>query len=125
NFTVTGTKNFAMADPADSSKAIYYAALEGPEAGTYYRGTAKTVNGKVVIQLPGYFSRITETERMTVQLTPVGAYGQVFVAERSPEQIVIKTAKGSDDVEFDYFVQGVRKGYLDYKVERSNDLPRN
>jgi hypothetical protein len=123
NFTVTGTKNFAMPDPADASKAIYYAALEGPEAGTYYRGTAKTVNGEVVIKMPGFFSRITENERMTVQLTPVGAFGQVYVAERSPEQIVIRTAKGADDVEFDYFVQGVRKGYLDYKVERSNDLP--
>jgi hypothetical protein len=124
NFTVTGTKNFAMPDPADAKKAIYYAALEGPEAGTYYRGTVKIVNGEAVIKLPGYFTRITEVERMTVQLTPVGAPGQLYVAERSPERIVIKTAKGTEDIEFDYLVQGVRKGYLNYEVVRDNNLPK-
>lgn len=124
NFTVTGVKNFAMPDPADASKAIYYTSLEGPEAGTYYRGTAKTVNGEITIKLPGYFTRITESERMTVQLTPIGAYGQIYVARRSPDQIVVKAAKGAEDVEFDYFVQGVRKGYLDYQAVRENNLPR-
>lgn len=122
NLTVTGTKNFAMPDPADKSKALYYVALEGPEAGTYFRGTAKTVNGEVTIELPGYFSRITENERMTVQLTAVGKAGQLFVAEKSAEKLVIKVAEGSEDLEFDYLVQGIRKGYLDYEVERENKL---
>ena len=124
NFTVTGTKSFAMPDPADETKAIYYAALEGPEAGTYFRGTAKTVNGEATIELPGYFARITEKDRMTVQITPVGAPGQLYVAEKTPEHLVIKVAKGSEDAEFDYFVQGVRKGYLDFQVERENKLPK-
>jgi hypothetical protein len=125
NFTVTGVKNFAMPDPANAEKAIYYASLEGPEAGTYFRGTAKTVNGEAVIDLPGFFSRITEKERMTVQLTPVGAPGQLYIAEKTPEKVVIKVAgENAKDLEFDYFVQGVRKGYLDYQVERVNNLPK-
>jgi hypothetical protein len=124
NFTVTGVKSFAMVDPENDKKAIYYAALEGPEAGTYYRGTAKTSGGSVTIELPGFFSRITEQERMTVQITPVGAPGQAYVAEKTPEHLVIKVADGAADLEFDYFVQGVRKGYLDFKVERDNDLPK-
>lgn len=123
NFTVTGTKNFAVVDPGDSKKALYYTALEGPEAGTYYRGTATTVNGEVVIELPGYFTRLTESERMTVQLTPVGSWGQVYVAEKTPEKLVIKVAEGTKDLKFDYFVQGVRKGYLDYEVERAGAFP--
>jgi len=61
---------------------------------------------------------------MTVQLTPVGAPGQLYVAEKSPEKLVIRVAKGSDDLEFDYLVQGIRLGYSDFKVERSNDLPK-
>lgn len=122
SLTVTGTKNFGVVDPADSSKAIYFSALEGPEAGTYYRGTAKTVNGEAVIKMPGHFARMTENERMTVQLTPVGAPGQLYVASRTPEQIVIRVAEGVTDVEFDYLVQGVRRGYLDFQVERENDL---
>jgi len=123
SFTVTGTKNFAVVDPADAKTALYYTALEGPEAGTYFRGSAKTVNGEVVIELPGYFSRLTENERMTVQLTPVGAPGQLYVATKSPEKLVIKVAQGSTDLEFDYLVQGVRKGYLDYEVERAGAFP--
>lgn len=123
NFTVSGVKNFATVDPANSKQALYYTALEGPEAGTYFRGTAKTVNGEVVIELPGYFARLTEKERMTVQLTPIGAPGQLYVATKSPEKLVIKVAKGSDDLEFDYLVQGVRKGYLNYEVERAGAFP--
>ncbi|HEX6083977.1 MAG TPA: hypothetical protein VF266_05600 [Thermoanaerobaculia bacterium] len=123
NFTVSGVKNFAVVDPANENQALYYTALEGPEAGTYYRGTAKTVNGEVVIELPGYFSRLTENERMTVQLTPVGAPGQLYVASKSAEKLVIKVANGSTDLEFDYLVQGVRKGYLGYEVEREGAFP--
>jgi len=125
NFTVTGVKNFAVPDPADAKRAIYYASLEGPEAGTYFRGTAKTVNGEAVIELPGYFSRITEKERMTVQLTPVGGPGLVYITSKTPERVTIKCSQNCEnEVEFDYLVQGVRKGYLDFQVERANDLPK-
>jgi hypothetical protein len=124
NFTVTGTKQFAMEDPADPTRAIHYVALEGPEAGTYVRGTAKTVKGEVVIDLPGFFSRITEKEKMTVQLTPVGGFAQLYVASRTPQQIVIKSADPEAEIEFDYFVQGIRKGYMDFQVERKNELPK-
>ncbi|HTG36136.1 MAG TPA: hypothetical protein VLB76_24700 [Thermoanaerobaculia bacterium] len=124
NLTVTGTKNFAVADPADARQAIYYTALEGPEAGTYFRGTAKTSRGEAVIELPDYFARLTEPERLTVQLTPLGSWGQLYVAEKTPSRLVVRMAPGSTDLEFDYFVQGVRKGYLDYQVERPNTLPK-
>jgi hypothetical protein len=123
NFTATGTKNFAVVDPDDAHQAIYYAALEGPEAGTYFRGTARTSGGEAVIELPDYFARLTEPERMTVQLTPQGTWGQLYVAEKTPGRIVVRVPPGSADVEFDYFVQGVRKGYLDYQVKRPNTLP--
>ena len=123
NLTVSGVKNFATPDPGDPSVALYYVALEGPEAGTYFRGTAKTSSGQAVIKLPGYFSRITEAERMTVQLTSIGAWGQLYVVEKTPEQLVVRVPEGSPDLEFDYFVQGVRKGYLDYEVERKNSFP--
>lgn len=123
NLTVSGVKNFATTDPADSQNAIYFVALEGPEAGTYFRGTATTSGGEAMIKLPGFFSRITENERMTVQLTAIGAWGQLYVVEKTPEQIVVRVPEGSPDLEFDYFVQGVRKGYLDYQVERRNSFP--
>jgi hypothetical protein len=124
NLTVTGTKNFAVVDPADARRAIYYTALEGPEAGTYFRGTARTTQGEAVIELPDYFARLTEPERLTVQLTPLGSWGQLYVAEKTPSRLVVRLTPGSTDLEFDYLVQGVRKGYLDYQVQRPNTLPQ-
>jgi hypothetical protein len=124
DMSATGTKNFAVVDPADPQRAIYFAALEGPEAGTYFRGTARLKEGEAVIELPGYFSRVTEPEQLTVQLTLVGHWGQIYVAEKSPERLVVRAAPGTPDLEFDFLVQGIRKGYLDYEVERPNTLPK-
>ena len=124
DITASGVKNFAVPDPADSQRAIYFTALEGPEAGTYFRGTAKLKEGEAVIELPGYFARVTEPERLTVQLTLLGHWGQIYVAEKSLERLVIRAAPGTPDLELDFLVQGVRKGYLDYEVERLNTLPQ-
>jgi len=121
DFTATGTKSFAVMDPDGSGDRIYYAALEGPEAGTYYRGTAQLVDGKAVIELPRYFSKVTEKDGVTVQLTPVGGWGQLYVDEMTPERLVIRVADGSKDLKFNYLVHGIRAGYKDFKVERPGD----
>lgn len=119
DMSASGAKNFAVTDPADPSRTIYFAALEGPEAGTYLRGNAATAAGEAAIELPDYFAKVTEAEGLTVQLTPVGGWHQLYVAEVSPGHLVVRDAAGGDGVEFSFFVQGVRKGYLDYQVERS------
>jgi hypothetical protein len=46
---VTGTKNFVHPHPSDPTKEITYAALEGGEAGTYFRGSATLSNGEATI----------------------------------------------------------------------------
>lgn len=120
DLTAAGTKNFVAPYPDRPGKKIYFAALEGPEAGTYYRGTAKLQEGEVTIHLPDYFSEITEESQLTVQLTAVGEWSQLFVAESSPSRLVIRTAQGAKDVQFHYLVQGIRKGYRDYSVVRSD-----
>ena len=65
DLNVTGTKNFAIPDPEKPGQWVYYAALEGPEAGTYCRGSARTVNGEAVILLPDHFATVTEVEGLT------------------------------------------------------------
>lgn len=114
-----GAKHFSVIDPEDSDRAIYYAALEGPEAGTYYRGNARTVDGEAVVELPAHFAKVTEAEGVTVQLTPLGGWSQLYVAEMSPERLVVRDAEGRDGIEFSFLVQGVRKGYAGYQVERA------
>ncbi|MCK4271625.1 hypothetical protein KAX22_03185 [bacterium] len=123
NFTVTGTKSFVQEDPTDPSKAIVYACLEGPEAGTYQRGTGRLVGGRATIELPDHFAKVTANDDLTIHLTPVGQWLQLYVVEKSPSRIVVAEASGHDGA-FDYLVQGIRKGYEDYQVVRDrSEIP--
>jgi len=120
DLTVTGTKNFVEADPTDPTREIVYTCLEGPEAGTYIRGTADLVNGEAVVNLPEDFSLVTSEEGLTVQLTPVGECLQLYVVEKGTQRVVVREANGKNG-EFDYLIQGVRKGYENYQVIRDKE----
>ncbi len=120
DLTVRGVKSTATVDPTDSKRAIYFATLEGPEVGTYYRGSGKLEGGEAVIELPASFVKLTETHGLTVQLTPIGAWSRLYVAEKSRERLVVRQAEGDDAVAFDFLVQGVRAGHADFEVERGS-----
>ena len=125
DFSVSGVKSFVMPDPVEKGRSLHYVALEGPEAGTYYRGTARTVDGKAVIDLPAVFSRATEEEGLTVQLTAVGGDHHFWVESQSRERLVVREASGKDGAELHFLVQGVRLGYADYQVSRPAVDPRS
>jgi hypothetical protein len=120
NLNVDGTKKFVQPHPTDPTKEIVYVSLEGPEAGTYIRGTARLANGEAVINLPEHFSLVTSAEGLMVQLTPVGEWLQLYVVKKSTQQIVVREANGKNG-QFDYLVQGVRKGYEDHQVIRDKE----
>jgi hypothetical protein len=114
-----GPKNFVQEHPADPSKVIFYASLEGGEAGTYYRGTAQLSGGTATVALPEHFSLVTEEEGLTVQVTPREDCNGLYVAEVTTRTIVVKELMGgTSDARFDFFVNGVRAGYADYEVIR-------
>jgi hypothetical protein len=108
----TGAKFFVEPHPRDAAKVIRYVALEGPEAGTYFRGTAETRGGTAIIEVPESFRLVTESEGLTVQLTSVGGLATLGVVSQDLNQIVVRT---SEDVRFHYQVNGVRHGYGGYE----------
>ena len=118
NLEVEGKKSFVAVDPTDPDRLLVYAALEGPEAGTYLRGTAVTAGGEAVVELPEHFAKVTEADGLTVQLTPLGGWSRLYVAEKSPRRLVVRDAAGRDGIRFDYLIQGVRRGHADHRVER-------
>jgi predicted acyltransferase (DUF342 family) len=121
DLTVFGIKFFAQPHPMDSTKVITYAALEGPEAGTYVRGTAQLVDGEVMIELPESFRLVTSEEGLTAQITPLEECNGLYVVEKTPERIVVKELmSGSSNARFDYLIQGVRKGYEDFEPIRDD-----
>jgi hypothetical protein len=124
NMGATGTKPFVEPHPTDASKVIRYVALEGPEAGTYFRGRGRFHNGQAVIDVPESFRIVTDDDGLTVQITPIGAgFTMTTVLAADLNQIVFR---GNHDVEFYYIVHGVRKAYKDWQViaEGTEFVPR-
>jgi len=107
------TKLFVEPHPFDASKVIHYVSLEGNEAGTYFRGTARTSRGHAVIPVPEDFRLVTDEEGLTVQLTPVGVEATMYVVSEDLNQIVVHSSK---DVTFHYLVQGIRPDYKNFKA---------
>ncbi|MEL6904455.1 MAG: VCBS repeat-containing protein [Planctomycetota bacterium] len=116
NFGASGTKSFVQPHPSDASKQIQFVCLEGNESGTYFRGRTTLVGGRAVVQVPEDFRLVSESEDLTVQLTPMGK-AQVWFERLDLETLVIG---GDVDVEVHYTVNGVRRGYADYETIREN-----
>ncbi|MCE7957718.1 MAG: hypothetical protein DYH06_07230 [Acidobacteria bacterium ACB2] len=120
----TGTKNFLEPHPTDATKMIAYVALEGPEAGTYFRGRGRFVGGSARIEVPESFRMGTDPEGITVQVTPIGRATAVGVVRIGLDAVEVEANR---DVEFSYLVQGVRKAYKDVQpiVENTFFRPRS
>jgi len=112
NFGASGSKSFIQPHPTDPSRSVQFICLEGNENGTYFRGKARIVNGRIEIDIPQEWKDVTAAEGITVQVTPYEAGADLYVAETGRERIVIKGAK---DCAFSYFVNGVRRGYEEYE----------
>ena len=64
---------------------------------------------------------VTNEAGLTVQVTPRGEWLSLYVSERSTEQILVNEAQGKSG-EFDYLIQGVRKGYENKQVIREKQV---
>jgi hypothetical protein len=119
----TGAKFFLDPHPTDATKEIAYISLEGPEAGTYFRGRAKFQNGVARIPVPDHFRFVTDPEGLTVQITPIGAMASFAVLKMDLNEIVVQASR---NVEFSYLVQGVRSTFKDLSpIRESGDfMPR-
>jgi hypothetical protein len=122
NGTIRGSSfTTTTMSPTDPSKIIEYSVLEGGEAGTYYRGTAQLLGGTAIVLLPEHFSLVTEEESLTVQVTPRADCNGLFVAEITTTSIIVKELQGgTSNIQFDYMINGIRKGYSDYQVVRDS-----
>jgi hypothetical protein len=110
NLGATGTKSFIDPHPTDPGRSIVYVSLEGPEAGTYFRGRGRFQNGMARISVPDHFRFVTDPEGLTVQITPIGGMATVGVVRMDLNEIVVQSSR---NLEFSYLVQGVRATYKD------------
>jgi hypothetical protein len=114
----SGNKSFIEPHPSDPTKVIRYIALEGNEAGTYFRGRGRFVGREAVIDVPEDFRIVTDAEGLSIQVTPIGDLASVAVVSISLDEIVLKSSR---DVEFFYTVNGLRKAYKELQPIMDND----
>jgi len=110
NIGATGLKAFLEPHPTDPTRVIQFVALEGPEAGTYFRGRSRFQRGLASITVPESFRIVTDPEGLTVQITPIGEMASFAVVRMALDLILVKSSR---DVEFSYLVQGVRASFKD------------
>ena len=71
-----GWKGFDIQHPNKKGHRLRHVCVEGPEASVYVRGTLK---GSNIIELPEYWKGLVDPESITVTLTPVGSYQELYI----------------------------------------------
>ena len=71
-------KSFDIPHPIKDNHRLRYVCLEGPSAEVYVRGKLKDKN---VIDLPEYWKGLVDHDSITVTLTPIGTFQELFYEE--------------------------------------------
>jgi len=116
--TLTATaKSFLIPHP-DTSKfgwMLQHGNLEGPEHAVYYRGK---ITGSNQINLPPYWKFLIHEETISVTLTPIGSYQQLYITDVNSEYVEIKE-NGDNLINCYYMVYGERKDIDKLLVEHA------
>ena len=115
-------KGFDIKHPKKDGYRLRHICVEGPEAAVYYRGTMKDTN---VINLPEYWDGLVDIEKITVQLTPVGVWQDLYVEQiKWGKQVIVKSASGGA-VNAYYTIMAPRLGelHVEYEGESASDYP--
>ena len=117
-------KPFDIKHPNKKGHRLRHISLEGPEIAIYYRGKLKDDN---IINLPDYWDGFVDKDSITVNLTPVGSYQELFVETIDwGKKIIVKNASGGP-INCHYTVYGERidmeKLIVEYEGESIKDYP--
>lgn len=98
-------KPFDIPHPTKDGWRLRHVCIEGPTADVYVRGK---LNNSNIIELPEYWRKLVDPETITVNLTPVGTYQELYVDKIEwGTKILIKNNCGSG-VNCYYTVYGER-----------------
>jgi hypothetical protein len=123
---IASKKSFDIPHPTKKDHRLRYICLEGPAAEVYFRGK---LQNQSVIEIPEYWSELVDMETLGVQLTPIGAYQELFVDKVEwGKRIVIRNNAGSN-INCYYTVTAERKdverNIPEYPGNSPKDYPGN
>ncbi len=106
------TKSFDIEHPTKEGMRLRYGSLEGPENGVYVRGKLQDSN---IIELPDYWTGLVDENTITVSLTPIGKYNEVWVDKIEDNKVYINSSY--NNIQCFYHVFGERKDVDKLQVE--------
>ena len=98
-------KDFDIPHPIKDGWRLRHVCIEGPTADVYVRGKLKDSG---VIELPDYWKGLVDPETITINITPIGHYQELFVEKiECVTKVIIKNNSGSS-INCYYTVSGER-----------------
>jgi len=115
NTTITGhlsaaSKSFLIDHPTQIGKKLQYGSLEGPEHGVFVRGKTN----ENIINLPNYWASLVDENSISVNLTPIDVFSNIYVVEYNNRRVV---TDGNNGNYYFYTVYGERKDIPKLTVE--------
>ena len=115
-------KPFDIPHPTKEGHRLRHVCLEGPEIGVYYRGK---MDGTTIINLPAYWEGLIDPETISVNLTPIGSYQELFVKKIAwGKQIIVQNAAGGP-INCYYTVFAERNDLDPLVVEYEGETPQD
>ena len=83
-------KNFDIPHPTKEGWRLTHSCIEGPEAAVYVRG--KLINQNT-IKLPKYWEKLVDPETITVSITPINSYQNIFVKKFDITEVILESTE--------------------------------
>ena len=99
-------KSFDIQHPTKKDHRLRYICLEGPNAEVYFRGK---LQGENVINIPDYWAELVDLESISVHLTPIGRWQELYVEKIEWGSRVIIKNNSASTINCSYIVYGERK----------------
>lgn len=87
---LSAKKNFDIPHPTKEGWRLTHSCLEGPEAAVYVRGKLINTN---IIKLPEYWEKLVDPNTITISVTPIGSYQNIFVKYSDAKEVVLESAE--------------------------------
>ena len=115
---LSAKKNFDIPHPTKGGWRLTHSCLEGPEAAVYVRGNLINTN---IIKLPEYWENLVDPDTITVSVTPIGSYHNIFVKYFDSKEIVLESEENISVCCF-YHIFGERIDTEKLIVEYEGDI---
>ena len=86
-----GKKDFDIPHPTKNGWRLRHVCIEGPTADVFVKGVLNSSN---IIELPDYWRGLVDYDTITVNLTPIKVYQELFVEKIENNRVIVKNNSG-------------------------------